>query len=69
MISYVLAPEALRDLEDIWNFIAADNPAAADLQIDSFLKAFEKLARWPGKGHARRDLTDRPVDSCGSILT
>ena len=69
MISYVLAPEALRDLEDIRNFIAANNPAAADLQIDSFFKAFEKLARWPGKGHTRRDLTDRPVDSCGSILT
>jgi|ERR1700723_485052 len=61
MNSYSLAPEAMRDLDDIWNFIAADNPAAADLQIDTFLKAFKELARWPGKGHTRRDLTSRTV--------
>lgn len=44
-----------------WEFIAADSPGAADRQIDQLFAAFEKLARWSGKGHTRRDLTDRPV--------
>jgi hypothetical protein len=26
MERFILAPEAVRDLQDIWDFIAADNP-------------------------------------------
>lgn len=64
----MLAPEALQDLEDIWDFIAADNATAADKLEDEFFEAFERLARRPGMGHTRCDLTERdvrfwPVDS------
>ncbi len=61
MAAYLLAPEALSDLQSIWDFIAADSQAAADRQIDELFSAFEKLARWPRKGHFRRDLTNRQV--------
>jgi len=61
MERYIVAPEALRDLQDIWDFIAQDNPEAADHLQDEFFEAFEGLATGPGKGHNRRDLTDLPV--------
>jgi plasmid stabilization system protein ParE len=38
----VLSPEALQDLEDIWDFIAADNATAADKLEDEFFEAFER---------------------------
>lgn len=56
-----LSPESLEDLENIWNFIAADDPAAADRVIDELFEAFQRLASWPGTGHFRRDLTERQV--------
>lgn len=61
MPAYLISPEALEDLQSIWDFIAADNPTAADRQVDQLLEAFEQLAQWPGKGHSRSDLTDRPL--------
>jgi len=61
MPAYVLYPDALQDLQDIWNFIALDNPQAADHLEDEFFKAFEMLARQPRMGHTRLDLTDRDV--------
>ena len=61
MDRYVLAPEALDDLQNIWEFIAADNPDAASRLQEEFFDAFEALATRPGKGHTREDLTDQPV--------
>ena len=61
MPSYLLAPEALEDLQDIWDFVSRDSETAANRQIDRLLEAFEQLARWPGKGHRRRDMGDRPI--------
>jgi antitoxin ParD1/3/4 len=61
MPEYVLSPEALQDLQDIWDFIASDNVNAADKLQDEFFDAFEELARWPGAGHKRSDLTERDV--------
>ena len=61
MERYILAPEALQDLQDIWDFVAVDNPAAASALQEEFFRAFEGLAAMPGKGHKRDDLTDRPV--------
>ena len=34
---------------------------AADRQIEGLLEAFEQLGRWPGKGHRRAGMGDRPV--------
>lgn len=61
MAGYILSPDALHDLQDIWDFIAFDSASAANQLEDSFFNAFEKLARQPGMGHTRRDLTDRDV--------
>jgi plasmid stabilization system protein ParE len=61
MERYILAPEALQDLQDIWDFIAVDNPEAASALQEEFFQTFTDLAIMPGKGHKREDLTDRPV--------
>ncbi|MGA2200450.1 MAG: type II toxin-antitoxin system RelE/ParE family toxin [Terriglobales bacterium] len=61
MSAYVLSPDALQDLQDIWDFVALDNADAADKLEDEFFNAFEKLARQPRMGHSRLDLTERDV--------
>jgi len=67
---YVLSPDALQDLQDIWDFVALDNANAADRLEEEFFDAFEKLARQPRMGHTREDLTNRDVRfwSTGSYL-
>jgi plasmid stabilization system protein ParE len=57
----MLSPEALQDLEDTWDFIASDSVTAANQLQDEFFEAFEELARRPGMGHTRSDLTKRDV--------
>jgi toxin ParE1/3/4 len=61
MPDYELSPESLADLESIWDFVAADDPGAADRVIDELFEACERLASWPGTGHLRPDLTDTQV--------
>ncbi len=48
-------------MEEIWEYIAQDNIDAADRWITKLFAAFALLARSPGLGHARPDLTDFPV--------
>jgi plasmid stabilization system protein ParE len=61
MTSYILAPEALQDLQELWDYIARENLDAADRMIDTLFAAFERLAAMPGLGHRREDLTDWPL--------
>ena len=61
MMGYVLGVDADLDLDEIWEYIAADNVDAADRWIGKLFDAFEALARTPGMGHKREDLTDYPV--------
>ena len=61
MTPYILAPEALQDLQELWDYIATENLDAADRIIDTLFAAFERLAAMPGLGHRREDLTDRPL--------
>ena len=61
MPDFLLSPEAMEDLESISDFIAADDPGAADRMIDEFFAAFDQLAAWPRSGHVRPDLTNRDV--------
>jgi toxin ParE1/3/4 len=58
---YVLSIDAELDLDEIWAFIAQDNIDAADRWIGKLFDAFESLARNPGMGHKRGDLTSLPV--------
>jgi toxin ParE1/3/4 len=61
MSGYVLHPEAYTDLDDIWEFIAEDNPNATDRVREDIYKAFNKLVRFPHQGKRRPDLTSRPL--------
>lgn len=61
MSGYAFHPEAFRDLEEIWEYIRADNIDAADRVIADILDAARKLARSRYVGHARQDLTSRPL--------
>ena len=61
MNDYILAPEAVLDLEDIWEHIAEDSVAAADHWIGTLFDAFETIGRSPGIGHKREDLTSYPL--------
>jgi len=58
---YVLGSDAVLDLEDIWDYIAADSADAADRWIAKLFDAFETIARMPGIGHKREDLTQYAV--------
>jgi plasmid stabilization system protein ParE len=58
---YVLSADAELDLDEIWEYIAADNLDAADRWIGKLFDAFETLGKMPGVGHRREDLTPYPV--------
>jgi plasmid stabilization system protein ParE len=61
MKSCEFSPEALADLQEIWAYIASDNPVAADELEADIYRACELLAKNPRLGHKRPDLTDEPV--------
>jgi plasmid stabilization system protein ParE len=58
---YILSTAAEFDLDEIWEYIAADNVDAADRWIGKLFDAFEALGQTPGMGHRREDLTEYPV--------
>lgn len=49
------------DLDEIWEYIAADNIDAADQIVLQVRSACQRLAEHPGIGHTREDLTKRPL--------
>ncbi len=61
MSGFVLHPEALTDLDEIWEFIAADNLDAADRVLVEIYEAIRALVHFPQLGHIRSDLTSRPL--------
>jgi toxin ParE1/3/4 len=61
MSGFVLHPEALTDLSEIWEYIAADNPGAADRFVEEIYDAIRALVPFPQVGHTRSDLTSRPL--------
>lgn len=61
MNRYAFHPEALLDLDEIWEFIAKDSLDAADRVVAEILVAFEELCSLPHQGHHRPDLTTRPL--------
>jgi plasmid stabilization system protein ParE len=42
-MTYRISKEAKQDLRDIWEYIAEDNPNAADATIETIYKAIRKL--------------------------
>ncbi len=61
MSGFVLHPDAFADLDEIWEFIAADNPAAANRFLVEIRDAIRGLVPFPQLGHSRSDLTSRPL--------
>jgi plasmid stabilization system protein ParE len=61
MTGYDFHPQARVDLDEIWEFIRADNLDAADRMIAEILSAIRALVRFPNQGHKRPDLTSRPL--------
>jgi toxin ParE1/3/4 len=54
--SFRKLPQADRDLDSIWNFIASDSVRAADRQIARIGEIFEMLMLNPLAGRERREL-------------
>ncbi len=58
---YEVSVEAQDDLFEIWRRIAGDSVTLADRLDGEVHELFASLARMPGQGHRRKDLTGRPV--------
>ena len=58
---YDVSAEAQNDLFEIWCRIAEDSVDLANRINGEFYDLFASLGRMPGQGHARKDLTTRPV--------
>ncbi len=61
MTDYAFHPEALSDLDEIWEFIAKDNVDAANRIVAQVLATCENLSRFPHQGHYRPELSSRPL--------
>ncbi len=57
MTCYVVSADAELDLGHIWDFIAEDSIDMADRWIGKLFDAFERLARTPGLGRKRDEIT------------
>lgn len=58
---YEISDEAQNDLFEIWQRIAADSIDVANRIDEEFHSLFDALARMPGQGHLRKDLTSKPL--------
>jgi len=61
MSRFVLTKAARTDLDEIFDYIARDNPNAAGRVLEKLREAMRILARNPEIGHYRRDLASEPV--------
>lgn len=61
MSAFVLHPEAFRDIEDIWEYIGANSPDAADRVLEEIHRTISELVAFPNQGHVRPDLTSWPI--------
>lgn len=62
---YRLSPETEADVDEIIQYLARTSPAGARTVYGALVDAFQQLAEYPGIGHARRDLTERPLKFWG----
>jgi toxin ParE1/3/4 len=51
----VWAPEARRQIHEIWHYIALDDAQAADRMVTRLVAAVEKLAHFPHLGRPGRE--------------
>lgn len=60
MSGFVLHPDAIKD-EEIWDYIADANVAAADRVLEEIHEAIRRLVQFPELGYFRPDLTSWPL--------
>jgi toxin ParE1/3/4 len=61
-VRYVLAPEAARDLVQIWRYVKKQSSAEMADRIESAIRnRIVFLSGMSNAGHARKDLTDEAV--------
>jgi toxin ParE1/3/4 len=59
---YLLAPEAARDLVQIWRYLRERSSLEVADKVESAIReTIVLLARTPNAGHWREDLTNEPV--------
>jgi plasmid stabilization system protein ParE len=59
---YILAPQAARDLVQIWRYIKKESSQETADRVESVIRGkFAYLADFPQGGHWRRDLTTAEV--------
>ncbi len=59
---YVLAPEAALDLVQIWRYIKKESSVNIADRVEAAIRdQIVSLAKSPGIGHRRKDLTDEAV--------
>jgi antitoxin ParD1/3/4 len=59
---YTLAPEAARDLVEIWHYLSKKGSQETADRVESVIRGkFAYLANFPQAGHWRRDLTSADV--------
>lgn len=61
MSRFVLTPAAREDLVEIVDFLREENPDAARRVLRTLRDTMGRLARTPGMGHLREDLSDEPL--------
>ena len=59
MSKFFLSQKANKDIEDVFYYIAKENPVAAKETIQKLFSTFKFLSENPGIGHSREDLTKR----------
>ena len=61
-VRYVLAPQAARDLLEIWRYLKENASLATADRVESVIKEkFAFLSEHPHAGHTRKNLTGEPV--------
>lgn len=59
---YILAPEAVRDLTEIWRYIKKNSSLEMAERVEAAIRdRIGFLAENPNAGHLRKDLTDEAV--------
>jgi plasmid stabilization system protein ParE len=61
MTGFVLHPQAFADLDEIWEYIAADNLDAADRVREEIYETIQSIVPFPYVGHSRPDLTSKAL--------
>ena len=59
MSQYRISDAARSDLDEIWFYLAQDNPDAADRFVRVLVAWFPRLAAMPGMGRQREELAQR----------